>query len=230
MRVSIIVPTINEAPSIESVLRGWQFVRSAGHEIVLVDGGSSDNTVVLARPLVDSVISSSPGRALQMNAGARAAAGEVYWFLHADTKIQQSTLDALVAAWLASERQYFWGRFDIGFDDAALRFKLVSWCMNIRSRLTSIATGDQGLFVSRALFEQCGGFANIKLMEDIELCKRLRGLCNPHNLREQLITSPRRWQAHGWLNTVLLMWWLRLAFFVGVSPNRLSDWYKRDVR
>jgi len=230
MRISIIVPTLNEATGIEHVLIKWQYLRQAGHQIIVADGGSTDDTVALAEPLADQIVSSESGRALQMNTGAASADGELLWFVHADTGIPCDAVYALCVAWQSHHGINFWGRFDVRLDENTWPYRLIGFSMNQRSRLSSVSTGDQGLFVCQQLFRQCGGFAQIELMEDIEICKRLRRISAPANLSVQLITSSRRWKTHGWLSTVLLMWCLRFAYFCGVPADILSLWYDRNVR
>lgn len=230
MRISVIVPTLNEALSIRSVLETWQFLRQQEHQIVLADGGSSDNTLSQVQTLVDCVIQSERGRAVQMNTGANAAAGDIFWFLHADTRISPELLRQLEVSACRADTPDWWGRFDVQLDDRAWRFRIIATLMNLRSRLTSVSTGDQGLFVHRELFQRCGGFTPLELMEDIDLCKRLRRIARPVNLDGPIVTSARRWKANGYIRTVLLMWSLRLAYFCGVKPDRLTHWYRRDVR
>lgn len=223
MRLSIIVPTLNEAASIGDALLPLQGLRSRGHEVILVDGGSEDETLRLAAALADRCITADTRRARQMNAGAAAAHGDILWFLHADTRIVPAA-DHFIAA--ACAEPCCWGRFDVRLSGRQPLLRAVERLMNLRSRLTGIATGDQGMFVSRALFERVGGFPDLPLMEDIELSKRLRRLCRPHCLRQQLLTSSRRWERRGILRTIGLMWYLRLAFFLGVPAERLAAHYE----
>jgi rSAM/selenodomain-associated transferase 2 len=222
--ISIIVPALNEAGTITAMLRQLQDCRSCGHEIILVDGGSTDSTVHRARPLVDRLYTAPTGRACQMQAGADMARGELFWFLHADTRIPGHACQAILAALASGKRQ--WGYFGVQFPERIRLLGLVSWLMNRRSRLTKIATGDQGIFVTRNLFEQVSGFQDIPLMEDIALSRCLKRYSRPACIDLKLITSPRRWCRHGILRTVLLMWSLRLAYFLGVSPVTLSKYYK----
>ncbi len=196
-------------------------------EIILADGGSEDDTIPLAAPFCDKQLLGRPGRALQMNQAAAQAQGEWLLFLHADSQLPTD----FVALWqrkvVAQGRG--WGRFDVSLSGEHLLLRLVERMMNLRSRLTSIATGDQAIFVKRQLFEALGGFAPIPLMEDIELCKRLRRTGRPLCLPSKLKTSSRHWEQRGVVRTILLMWKLRLLFFIGVSPQRLVSQYYRPA-
>jgi rSAM/selenodomain-associated transferase 2 len=219
--LSIVLPVLNEAAEIEAALTALTPLRARGCEVIVVDGGSTDATLALARPLASHVLSTSRGRARQMNAGAAVARGDVLLFLHADTRLPENA-DVLIAdALRASGRG--WGRFDVQFLHGAL--PLIASMMNLRSRLTGIATGDQAIFVSRAAFESAGGFPDIPLMEDIALCARLKRLSRPLCLGARATTSPRRWRKHGVMRTVLLMWRLRLAYFFGAEASALARAY-----
>jgi rSAM/selenodomain-associated transferase 2 len=220
--LSIIVPVLDEASSIEATLAAVQPLRLRGIEVVVVDGGSRDATRALARPLADRVIDAPRGRASQMNAGARAAGGAVLLFLHADTVLPEGAAD-IGRRLDASGRE--WGRFDLAIARADPLLALVAQLMNARSRLTGIATGDQAMFVRRAAFEAVGGFPEIPLMEDVALSKKLKRRSAPLCLRERVLTSGRRWERHGTLRTILLMWGLRLAYALGADPHRLARRY-----
>lgn len=225
-RISIIIPALNEGATLEESLLPLQQWREAGHELVLIDGGSCDQTREIARPLVDKLLESSPGRSRQMNTGAAAASGEVLLFLHADTLLPRGG-DRLILESLTNG--YHWGRFDVRLSGRHWLLRVVERMMNWRSCLSSIVTGDQGIFIERALFEQIGGFPRLPLMEDIALSKRLkrevgRAVC----LHTPLITSSRRWEQHGIVRTILLMWRLRLAWFLGVSAERLAAQYRYE--
>ena len=223
MRLSIIIPVLNEAKNLTRVLQSLQGFRRSGHEVIVVDGGSSDNSLVLAREAADLVIASEPGRALQMNAGAERAAGDVYLFLHADTVLPD---DALLLLSALDTSISFWGRFDIRLSSNKTVFRLIEWLMNKRSRLTSIATGDQALFVERQLFEEIKGFPAISLMEDIAISRALKKYSAPVCLSSKVISSSRRWESKGIVITVLLMWKLRLYYFFGMSPDKLHRLYR----
>jgi rSAM/selenodomain-associated transferase 2 len=222
MKLSIVMPVLDEAAEVEAALLALAPCRSRGVEVIVVDGGSRDATSDLAQPLADSVISAQRGRAMQMNAGAAVASGDVLLFLHADTRLPDNadrlTLDAL------SRSGRDWGRFDVRIDGGSL-LRVVAAAMNLRSRLTDIATGDQALFVTRAAFERAGGFPPIALMEDVALSARLKRAGPPCALRARVTTSARRWRNRGMLRTILLMWALRLRFFLGADPAKLAREY-----
>lgn len=222
MRLSIILPVLNEAVGIAACLQSLQALRARGAALIVVDGGSRDGTPTRARPLADHVLTSPSGRARQMNAGAAVARGEVLWFLHADSAIPADA-DRLILDALADER--LWGRFDVCLSGTARALRIIEWSMNRRSRLTGIATGDQGIFVRREAFERVGGYPDIPLMEDIALSKALKRLSRPVCLRQCLVTSSRRWERDGVWRTVFLMWRLRLAYWLGADPARLARRY-----
>ena len=222
MKLSIVMPVLDEAADIETALQALAPLRARGVEVIVADGGSSDGTSEFARPLADHVIATARGRGLQMNAGAAAAQGDVLLFLHADTRLPQNA-DRLVLDGLARSGRC-WGRFDVRFDVGGL-LALIALMMNLRSRLTGIATGDQAMFTTRAAFEAAGGFPPIALMEDVALSAKLKRTGKPLALRARVTTSGRRWRAHGMLRIVLLMWGLRLRFFLGADPAKLARAY-----
>jgi rSAM/selenodomain-associated transferase 2 len=217
-RLSVIVPALNEAPGIERCLAALAPLRARGHEVIVADGGSSDGTAQIAAPHCDRLLASARGRAAQMNAGAAAARGEALLFLHADTVLP----DGADAAVLHALRTRAWGRFDVAIEARDPRLRLIGWLMNLRSRLSGIATGDQAIFVRRADF---AGFAPIALMEDVAFSKAMKRVSPPACLRLRVRTSARRWQRHGVLRTVLLMWRLRLAYWLGADPDELARRY-----
>lgn len=220
--LSIIIPVLDEAARIGGLLRDLQGWRRQGVEVVVADGGSRDGTRERCAGLADRVVVAARGRGVQMNAGAAASRGDVLLFLHADTLLPA---DAPAAVLGAIDGGAHWGRFDIRIDGRQPLLRLVAAMMNWRSRLTGIATGDQGIFVRRDSFDAAGGYAAIPLMEDIRLCAALKRLGRPACLRETACTSGRRWETRGVLRTILLMWSLRLAFFCGVAPTHLARWY-----
>ena len=224
-RLSIIIPTFDEALRIAATLESLDDLRRRGHEVIVADGGSCDATVSLARDLADRVVCSAAGRAEQMNAGARAATGDVFLFLHADSRLPGEA-DSLVLQGLAGGGPA-WGRFDVQIASPHPLLRLVETMMNLRSRLTRICTGDQGIFVRREAFEAIGGYPRQELMEDIAISARLRRLSAPLCLRERCLTSARRWESQGVLRTIMLMWWLRLQYALGVAPARLARTYGR---
>jgi rSAM/selenodomain-associated transferase 2 len=231
MRLAVIVPVLNEERTIADALARLAPLRARGTVVVVVDGGSSDTTVARARAAADHVLVAPRGRALQMNAGARHALADpsidTLLFLHADTRLPDDADRAVRAA--CAGRPSAWGRFDVRIESAAPLLRLVATMMNLRSRVTGICTGDQCLFATRALFEDLGGYADLPLMEDIEFSRRARRVARPIALRARVTTSGRRWQRHGIVRTVLLMWRLRLAYFLGADPARLAADY-RDAR
>lgn len=221
--ISIIIPTLNEVRTIEATLAALQSMRARGAEIIVIDGGSNDNTTSICARYADRTLQSPRGRALQMNAGANAATGEVLLFLHADSLPPQDA-DVLILNALAASKQV-WGRFDVSISGANPMFRLIAWMMNWRSRLSGIATGDQGIFVTRAAFDTAGGFPNIPLMEDIALSKTLKRLSPPICLSNRITTSGRRWEKYGVIRTIILMWRLRAAYFLGADPAQLAIRY-----
>ena len=224
MRLSIIVPALDEAAVLAGSLVPLQALRTQGHEIIVVDGGSRDATLAVARAAADLVFAAMPGRASQMNAGAHAATGDVLLFLHADSWLPADAANAIAGAFARGTR---WGRFDVTIRGSLRVLKLVASMMNARSRLTGIATGDQGIFVERALFLHVGGFAPIPLMEDVAMSKTLkRAAGRPACLRVRIATSGRRWETGGPWRTIVMMWRLRLAYALGADPARLARLYR----
>jgi rSAM/selenodomain-associated transferase 2 len=222
-RISIIVPVLDEAERIAAALAALAPLRAQGVQLVVVDGGSRDGTPQRCKGAADAVITAPRGRARQMNAGARAATGDVLLFLHADTTLPPDAL-ALVAEALA---HHAWGRFDVHIAGRSRWLPIVAALMNMRSRLTGIATGDQALFMRREAFEAVGGFPDQALMEDIELCKRLRRHAGPPAcLHAKVVTSGRRWDERGAWRTIVLMWRLRWLYWRGVSADRLAAAYR----
>mgnify|MGYP001248553723 FL=1 len=223
--LSIVVPCLNEADGIVNALSALAPLRARGTEVIVVDGGSRDGTAERAAPHADSVISAPCGRAAQMNAGAAHARGEILLFLHADTLLPDSA-DALIIEGLRRTRRG-WGRFDVTIAGRHPLLRVVERLMNLRSRLTGIATGDQAIFVTRSLFTAAGGYPDIALMEDVALSKRLKHFGPPLCLRHRLTTSGRRWEKRGVLRTILLMWRLRFAYWLGADPGKLAMRYDR---
>ncbi len=223
MKLSVIVPVLNESTLIVDTLSALQPLRGAGHEVIVVDGGSSDGTPLLAEPYADKVIAAPLGRARQMNWGAWCAQGDVLVFLHADSFLPAGA-ERLIASGMEGTGRC-WGRFDVALSGGQPLLRVVEFMMNLRSRLTGIATGDQGIFVRREVFHAVGGFSEIDLMEDVALCKKLKRYGPPLCLSRRVVTSSRRWERNGILRTVALMWWLRLAYFLGDDPRRLARLY-----
>ncbi len=221
------MPVWREASGIVETLTALQPLRDLGHEVIVVDGGSDDGTASLARPLCDRLLVSEPGRAAQMNAGARKASGNVLLFLHADTRLPE---DALAQLQQFHRSARHWGRFDVQLSGSRPLFRLVSWMINRRSRLSGIATGDQGMFVRASVFDALGGYASMPLMEDVELSRRLKLTSRPFCIRSPVITDSRRWEVNGAWRTIFLMWRLRWRFWRGESPESLATAYRTDVR
>ena len=221
MRVSVVVPTLNEAGTIGQTLTR---IRQAGQcELIVVDGGSGDETLEIVRKSADRVLSAQRGRAYQMNAGAQVATGATLLFLHADTLpppgfpylIEQALIDPDVVG----------GRFDVDLDAAGWAFRMIGALMNIRSRLTHIATGDPGIFVRRETFKSIGGYPEWDIMEDLEFSRQLKRAGKVACLRNRVQTSARRWKKHGVTKTILIMWGLRLCHFFGIRPAALKAFY-----
>lgn len=218
----IVVPVLDEAPTLARRLQALEPLRGRGARVVVVDGGSADDTLAVARAHADLALRAPRGRASQMNAGAAACSAELLLFLHADTTLPEGA-DALVRR--ATAAAHAWGRFDVRIDSPRRLLRLVAALMNLRSRWSGIATGDQALFVRRALFERVGGFPDLPLMEDIAISRLLKRHGPPACLRERVTTSARRWEQHGAWRTIWLMWRLRAAFFLGADARELAVRY-----
>jgi len=221
--LSIIIPTLNEADGIVDALNALSQLRANGAEVIVADGGSGDRTVELARPRCDKLVEAPRGRAAQMNAGAQVATGGVFLFLHADTRLPKEA-DRLVTEGLAASKRG-WGRFDVEIAGRSTLLPIVAGLMNCRSRRTGIATGDQAMFADRQAFWQAGGFPDVPLMEDIILSRRLRQISTPLCLNARVVTSGRRWDEHGPMRTIFLMWRLRAAHSFGADPHTLARAY-----
>jgi rSAM/selenodomain-associated transferase 2 len=222
-RLSIILPVLNEAAGITAALQALAPLQARGAQVVLADGGSSDDTLARAQACGVPVVHAARGRAVQMNAGAQQASGAVLLFLHADTLLP-GYADQLIQQALAGPQ--VWGRFDVRIAGRPRLLRVIAALMNLRSRATGIATGDQAMFMTRAAFDAVGGFPVQALMEDIEMSKRLRVLSRPVCLRARVVTSGRRWESRGVWRTLLLMWRLRLAYWRGAAPERLAELYR----
>lgn len=222
--ISVVVPVLDEADAMPRSLRPLQALRGRGIEVIVVDGGSRDGTRDAAVPLCDRILDAPRGRARQMNAGAGAAGGRVLLFLHADTQLPSGwsgmVRDAL------EDRSREWGRFDVRLDGAHPMLRIVERAMNLRSRLSGIATGDQAIFVTRAAFRAAGGFPEIALMEDVALSRALRRRSRPACLHAAVVTSSRRWERNGIARTIVLMWRLRLQYALGADPETLARRYR----
>jgi len=238
MTIAVIIPVLNEARGLNRVLS--HTCALGFDDIIIVDGGSSDDTCAIARSFAEGtrclscagsgsmrVLTAPRGRARQMNAGAAASGCEVLLFLHADTLLPSNARQAVATA--LSDTACVGGRFDVRFDSPRLSARTISSLMNLRSRWSGIATGDQAMFVRRAVFERIGRFADIPLMEDIDFTRRLRRAGPLACLSDQVVTAFRRWEQQGPLRTILLMWTLRFLYWIGISPHRLQHFY-RTVR
>nr|WP_300306512.1 TIGR04283 family arsenosugar biosynthesis glycosyltransferase [Halomonas sp.] len=223
--LSIIIIALNEADIIEAQLAALAPFRTQGAELIVVDGGSQDATVTLAIPLADQVLISAPGRARQMNHGAQAARSMNLLFLHADTRLPANATEAVSGALINN----MWGRFNVSIQGRSPLFGIIAHAMNLRSRLTGIATGDQAIFMTFQAFNEVGGFPDQPLMEDVEISRRLKRLSPPTCLKQRVITDGRRWEKHGVLATIWLMWQLRWRYWRGASPQQLAEYY-RHVR
>jgi rSAM/selenodomain-associated transferase 2 len=221
-RLTIVLPVLEEAAIIIGALQALAAMRARGAEVIVADGGSGDGTPELARRLADRVIAAPQGRGAAMNAGAALAGGDAFLFLHADTRLPDKA-DRLIAAALARRA---WGRFDLRIAGRHPLLAVVARMINWRSRLTGIATGDQAIFVTREAFLAVGGFPDLPLMEDIALSRKLKQLCRPACISIPVVTSGRRWEHHGVLRTIVLMWRLRLAYYLGAEPARLALRYE----
>jgi rSAM/selenodomain-associated transferase 2 len=224
MKLSIVVPMLNEMQVLPALLAHLRPLLSDRVEVMLVDGGSEDDSVALATLAGLQVMRAERGRARQMNAGAAAVQGDVLLFLHADTRLPDDAVQLIEAA-LADDR-HAWGRFDVKFDVRTWTMAATAFGMNWRSRLTGIATGDQALFMTRAAFDGVGGFPDQPLMEDVEITGRLRRRSRPACIRRPVRVSARRWQARGAWRTIFLMWRLRLDYWLGASPADLARRYR----
>jgi rSAM/selenodomain-associated transferase 2 len=224
--ISIIIPVLNEAAALPVCLQSLQPLRQQNCELIVVDGGSIDDSLAIAAPLADRVLTTRRGRAAQMNTGIRVAQGDILWFLHGDSLPPPEAADLIRTS--LDRPGHVWGRFDIRLSGNRPLLRIVETLMNSRSRLTGIATGDQGIFVRRAVFERIGGYPAIPLMEDIALSYTLKRISRPVCLRQRLLTSSRRWEREGIWKTILLMWRLRLAYFFGADPARLARRYYGD--
>jgi len=228
--VAIIMPVLNDATQVEAGLEAL-YRCDMPNEVIVVDGGSDDTTADVVRRLIGQSSEAKSifrftvaprSRALQMNVGALQAQSDVLLFLHVDVRLPDSAMDSVRDS---IKRGASWGRFDMRLDDDAVIFRIIESCMNMRSALTGIATGDQAIFVRRDVFRTLGGYASIPLMEDVEFCKRLKWIGPPALIRKQVRASTRRWRQYGIIRTVILMWFLRLFYWLGVSPKTVARLY-----
>jgi rSAM/selenodomain-associated transferase 2 len=221
-RLTIVVPVLNEAAIIVAALAALAPLRARGAEIIVADGYSRDGTARLAEPFADRIITVRRGRGAAMNAGAALGTGDALLFLHADTTLPDNA-DRLIDVALAHRA---WGRFDLRIAGRHPLLTVIARMINFRSRVTGVATGDQAIFVSREAFQKVGGFPELPLMEDIAISRRLRRLCRPFCIATPAVTSGRRWEQNGVIRTILLMWRLRLSYYLGVEPALLAELYE----
>lgn len=223
MIISVIIPVYHERRNLVDLVSQLKIMIRYGHEIIVVDGDISDDAT---RCMLDSrviVVHSDKGRAKQMNAGARQASGNIYWFLHADSDFSQPLEHYLQL--ISTLNNHQWGRFQLKIDAPAFIYRIIETMINFRSKITGISTGDQSLFIHKDLFDRVGGFTDIEIMEDIDMSRKLKKISRPVIAQTCLITSARRWQSRGILRTILLMWKLRLYYFFGVAPKKLAKMY-----
>lgn len=224
MKLSIIIPMLNESTQLPQLFAQLLPMQRAGCEIIFADGGSDDGSAKLADVAGYRVVNAARGRALQMNAGAAEATGEVLLFLHADTQLPEGAMQHVTQA-LAGDK-HCWGRFDVCITGRSAMLNVIGRMMNWRSRLTGIATGDQAIFVQRTVFEQLQGYPDQPLMEDIELSKRLKKSSHPACLKQCVTTSGRRWETRGVWQTIFLMWRLRWQYWRGMDAAHLVRLYR----
>lgn len=239
-KVSIIIPILNETDNLVKLFDTIHHLTPAPQQVIVVDGGSLDHSVIIANRLINDfstdslstidwqVMDSSVGRAMQMNAGAALATGDILLFLHADTQLPHDAITHITRVIGHANNKYRWGRFDVRLDSRHPMLWLVGTMINVRSRLTGIATGDQAIFIDKVLFDTIGGYPMQPLMEDIELCKTLKGVAKPACLTSKVTTSARRWRQYGTWRTIILMWQLRFDYWRGVSADNIKARYYKN--
>lgn len=221
--LSIIIPVRNEASHLPSLLNALQKRKSENTEVIVVDGCSEDDTLNVICQRKNRILHSEPGRAQQMNTGARHAKGEYLWFLHADSKVDFD-FESIIESGLKNKK---WGWFNVRLSNTKIIFRVIESMMNYRSKITSVATGDQGIFIHKNIFIEQGLFPSIALMEDVKFSKKIRSSESPFISDTPLETSARRWEENGPIRTIFKMWTLRLLFFIGASPNWLNKQYNK---
>ena len=219
---TIIIPTLNEEAEIQACLMQLQGLRAQGFEVIVADGGSVDKTPQLVEGHCDQFISARQGRAAQMNAAALQARGEMIFFLHVDTRLPEEFAELIHSI---EADTFYWGRFDVRLSGQHWSFRVIESMMNLRSRLTGIATGDQVIFMTKKLYREAGGIPEIDLMEDIAMSRTLKNICSPLCMRQKVLTSSRRWERNGIIRTIIKMWWLRFSYFIGIDPGTLARQY-----
>ena len=226
LKLSVIIPVLNEESNLNRLSQSLRLMLALGHEVIIVDGGSRDNTLMIAYEITSQVIVSQAGRSIQMNSGAAIASGDVLLFLHADTALPEDTALTVLGLYEGNSRpQQLWGRFNVRLSGKHFVYRIIERLINLRSCLSSIATGDQAIFIHNQLFERVDGYPEIALMEDIEISARLKKISRAVCVKQAVTTSSRRWEKNGVIRTVLLMWRLRLYYYFGVSPDKLRRLY-----
>lgn len=216
------MPTHNDFDLLEALLQDLDPCPQL--EIIVVDSGRARSPPEINQK-VQLIASERMGRGAQIALGAHQTNRSWIWVLHADARVTAANVEALARA-IARAR---WGRFDVRLSGSRPTYRVVEWMMNVRSALTGICTGDQGMFVQRSLLQEIGGIPDQPLMEDIELSKRLRRIEKPFRIRSQLKTSVRKWEREGVFATIVRMWSLRLRYFLGTHPSVLyQDYYGRE--
>jgi rSAM/selenodomain-associated transferase 2 len=226
----VVVPVLNEGARLRACLEA--LIALGPDEIITVDGGSGDDSLAVARDFAALrgsatrclALQAPAGRARQMNAGAGAAQADILVFVHADTRLPPQALE-LVRRAVTPMRP--WGRFDVRLDGEHFLYRVIERSMNQRSALSGIATGDQAIFVRGSTFADVNGYPDVPLMEDIAISKRLKAIARPVRIREPVATSVRRWETHGIVRTVLMMWLLRLLYWLGADPRQLARRYEQ---
>ena len=223
--ISIIIPTFNESHSIKNTLNSLMPLVQEGHELIIVDGGSNDDTVSICKHYTDNVFIAPKGRSSQMNSGAKKASKDTLVFLHADTILPTHAGSLITNALSQSNNK--WGHFQVRFNGSRPILRVIEFLMNTRSCITGIVTGDQTIFIRKTLFEKINGYRDIPLMEDIEISKSLKKYSKPICMKTSVLTSSRRWETNGYIKTIVLMWKLRLFYFFGVPADKLVKLYYR---
>lgn len=222
-KLSIIIPVLNEKQFLARNREAFTSLLKSGHEILIVDGGSQDNSIQAAHELGCKAFATKASRGHQLHYGAERSRHELLLFLHADTLLPLHATEVIVQTLSKPDR--LWGRFNVRFSSSKLVFRVIAWLMNKRSCLTGIVTGDHAMFIRRECYFNCGGYSDIPIMEDVEFCLRLKRIASPVCLSDEVITSSRKWEQKGVFSTILTMWKLRLMFFFGISPEKLAKLY-----
>lgn len=221
MKLAIIIPTLNEEKTIHNCLKYLE--NNEGLEVVVSDGGSTDSTLKIAEKFAQ-IVRSSPGRGTQMNAGAAASSCDILLFFHADTTLPEGWRDSIIS--VMSDKKVVGGAFSLEIETKKPSLKLVAATANLRTRITNIPYGDQGIFVRRSVFEEIGGFRDFPIMEDVDLMRRLKKVGGVVLLKDRVKTSDRRWRTEGVVYTTIRNWLLLILYYIGVSPHKIYRFYK----